>query len=45
MTHTHLSVLELHGQHQLVPVVGQRLPVAAFGEEGGAKVPVGAALA
>lgn len=37
---THLSVLELHGQHQLIPVIGQSFPVAPFGKEGGAKVPV-----
>lgn len=35
---THLSVLELHGEHQLIPVIGQSFPVARFGEEGGAKV-------
>lgn len=41
---THLSVLELHGQHELVPVIGQSFSVAALGEERRAEVPVSPAF-
>lgn len=43
-THTYLSVLQLHGQDKLVPVIGQGLAVIALGEEGRAEVPVSPAL-
>lgn len=41
---SYLSVLQLHGQDQLVAVIGQRLTVVSLGEECRAQIPVGTAF-
>lgn len=41
---SYLSVLQLHGQHQLVAMVGERFPVVPFGEECRAQIPMGTAF-
>lgn len=41
---SYLSVLQLHGQNQLVAMVGQRFAVVSLGEECRAQIPMGTAF-
>lgn len=41
---SYLSVLQLHGQNQLVTMVGQRFAVVSLGEECRAQIPMGTAF-
>ena len=39
---SYLSVFKLHGQYQLVPMVGKRFSIVSLGEECRAQIPMGA---
>lgn len=40
----YLSILEFHGEHQLMPVVRESLPVISLGEECRAQIPMSPAF-